>query len=383
MTRTGWLLTLACCVPPLIGLAAHAPRQSSSAAPAVADASGSSLEALFQQYQQGRFEAVHTALRGRASAFEGVASEVDPFVSRHRTPIAAAFLLEVAEAGYRAAASGSADVFDRASGLALQFAPGSDFDRAWQLAALSLMQGRGAGTDFDSIGRLEDGVREATRHLSHIADRGLDPGTLALAAGIVREQAAWNGLLVIRTIGTSAATKASETNLREIRHRVRQAVDLFRAAQQFPTVRAEATLRLAAMLAFEGEHAQELHVVADPNVLQLFASVGTLTSEPRLVFLSQFLRGHYLQARGELDDATSAFRSALDIVPDAPSARLALGTVLYARGLDPDYDQMFPAVTAATSTATDPWATFRYGDYRLWEPRLQALRAQVMREAGR
>src|ERR1700683_3975144 len=149
MTRTGWLLTLACCVPPLIGLAAQAPRQGSSAAPAVGDASGSSLEALFQQYQQGRFDVVHTALKGRASAFEGVASEVEPFVSRHRSPIAAAFLLEVAEAGYRAAASGSADVFDRASALALQFPPGSDFDRAWQLAALSLMQGRGAGTDFD------------------------------------------------------------------------------------------------------------------------------------------------------------------------------------------------------------------------------------------
>jgi len=381
MTRTGWLLTLACCVPPLIGLAAQAPRQGSSAAPAVADASGSSLEALFQQYQQGQFDVVHTALKGRASAFEGVASEVEPFVSRHRSPIAAAFLLEVAEAGYRAAASGSADVFDRASALALQFPPGSDFDRAWQLAALSLMQGRGAGTDFDSIGRWEDGVREATRHLSHIANRGLDPGMLGLAAGIIREQAAWNGLLVIRTIGSSTATKTTEANLREVRHRVRQAVDMFRAAQQFPTVRAEATLRLAAMLAFEGEHAQALHVVADPNVLQLFASVETLTSEPRLVFLSQFLRGHYLQARGELDEATSAYHSALDIVPDAPSARLALGTVLYARGLDPDYDQMFPVVTSAAGM--DPWATFRYGDYRLWEPRLQALRAQVMREAGR
>jgi hypothetical protein len=381
MTRTGWLLTLTCCVASLVGLTARAPRQGPSAAPAVAAASGSSLEVLFQQYQQGRFDVVHTALKNRASAFEGVASEVDPFASRHRSPIAAAFLLEVAEVGYRAAAPGGADVFDRASALALQFTSGSDFDRAWQLAALSLMQGRGAGTDFDSVGRLEDGVREATRHLSHIADRGLDPGTLALAAGIIREQAAWNGLLVIRTIGTSAATKTTETNLHEIRHRIRQAVDSFRAAQQFPTVRAEATLRLAAMLAFEGEHAQALHVIADPNVLTLLTSVETLTSEPRLVYLSRFLRGHYLHARGALDEATSAYHSALDVIPGAPSARLALGTVLYARGLDPDYDQMFPLVTAAT--ATDPWATFRYGDYRLWESRLQALRAQVMRETGR
>jgi tetratricopeptide (TPR) repeat protein len=383
MTRTGWLLTLTCCVPPLIGLAAQAPQRGSSAAAPVADASGSSLDALFQQYQHGQFDAVHATLQGRASAFEGVASEVDPFVSRHRSPIAAAFLLEVAEAGYRAAAPGSEDVFDRASALALEFAPGSDFDRVWQLAALSLMEGRGAGTDFDSIGRLEDGVREATRHLSHIANRRLDPGTLALAAGIIREQAAWNGLLVIRTIGSSAATKTSEINLQEARHRVRRAVDLLRAAQQFPTVRAEATLRLAAMLAFEGEHAQALHVVADPTVLNLFATVETLTSESRLIYLSRFLRGHYLQARGELEGAASAYQSALDVIPDAPSARLALGTVLYAGGLDPDYDGMFPVVTAATPTALDPWATFRYGDYRLWASRLQALRDYVMREAGR
>ena len=126
------------------------------------------------------------------------------------------------------------------------------------------------------------------------------------------------------------------------------------------------------------------HVIAGPGrSLALLTSVRRqqLTSEPRLVYLSLFLRGHYLHARGALDEATSAYHSALDVIPGAPSARLALGTVLYARGLDPDYDQMFPLVTAAT--ATDPWATFRYGDYRLWESRLQALRAQVMRETGR
>jgi hypothetical protein len=66
-------------------------------------------------------------------------------------PVAAAFLLEYAEAAYRAGRSVAFDTFDHAHVIARRGPSGTAFDRAWHTAALALTEARWAGIDLGTV----------------------------------------------------------------------------------------------------------------------------------------------------------------------------------------------------------------------------------------
>jgi hypothetical protein len=369
-------------------------------------ASAGSLGGLFEFYRSGQFDTVDGALRQPDVPWLAWVTEAGVFTGAHRTDlVAAAFLLEVAQAAYVRAVPHAVDVFEDGCAIARRGPPGTDFDRAWQLAALSLMEGRGPAPDFASAppytGSVNVAVDEAQRHLPHLMGRGLSPGIAALAKGINAEQYARNGILVVRTVQqAAAATPRSEVmddpararqqstgerrvNMSQELQAIAIAIKALDAAAMFEDVRAEATLRRAGLEAFRAENGEALGVGWSDGLLEELAGVESMPSERRQVYLSRLLRAQYLQARGRLDQAAAMYRSAADLIPEATSARLGLTTVAYLQGVTLPAADALAALPGRPGYDADPWTSFRYGDYRLWPERLQALRAQVEREIKR
>ena len=78
------------------------------------------------------------------------------------------------------------------------------------------------------------------------------------------------------------------------------------------------------------------------------------------------------------DDAVAAYRSALVTWPGAQAARVALMTLLLARGESGEAEKLAEAVQAAPERDIDPWWAYEQGDFRM----LQSLLA-MLRRSGR
>jgi hypothetical protein len=168
--------------------------------------SSPTLEGLFGRYRAGDFDGVQQTLHAAGVDFPSLVAQVKAFAAGHAHDLAAsAFLLEVAEAHFSHGTRIS-PVFEVACGIARSGPTGTPFDVAWQLASLSLAEGRNAGDDFGSAPPYTGAVRYADvyEHIGHVAGRGIDAGTVALAKGIFQEQRARNALLVIRSFSDPA-----------------------------------------------------------------------------------------------------------------------------------------------------------------------------------
>jgi hypothetical protein len=168
-------------------------------------------------------------------------------------------------------------------------------------------------------------------------------------------------------------------NLSEVLTEIGRGIGLYSDAAKYEDVKAEAVLRGSFLRSFLAENDVALGVGWDDGVLDALASVQTLTSDRRLLFLAELFSGRYLEARGRLNEAAKAYGDAAAMFPAAFSARLGLMSTSYALG------QPLTAGKLSDSGAgnDDPWVDYRYGDYRLWNERLRALRAEVRRLAPR
>jgi tetratricopeptide (TPR) repeat protein len=113
------------------------------------------------------------------------------------------------------------------------------------------------------------------------------------------------------------------------------------------------------------------------EALQLLTRVESRTNDPFLIYLSRYLTGRARRAMGDLPGAAGAFRSALDAVPHAQSAALALASLTLA-GDDPAgaYALVHAAVARATNV-NDPWRQYQEAEFRLWHSSVAALRQEV------
>jgi Flp pilus assembly protein TadD len=143
-------------------------------------------------------------------------------------------------------------------------------------------------------------------------------------------------------------------------------VSTYQAAAAFEEVRDEALMRLAWFEHRTGRSADA--------VVRLGGAAAIDARDAQLGYLRELMLGHALTTTGRTDEALSAFRRAVALLPGAQSARVALMNTLIVRGERAEADAIAEALQAAPSTVIDPWWTYWQGDYRRYPQALRAAR---------
>lgn len=194
--------------------------------------------------------------------------------------------------------------------------------------------------------------------VSRGADRCPQDGRLQLALAVLTEQQFWFGETPAFENGRfKAATSADDQN--DVKRR-------YENAMKFPESAVEARLRLAWFCQRTGQIDRALELVdARPDQ----------SADRQLDYLTDLVRGQIFRASGRLDAAEAALRAALTGWPGAQSARVALMTLLLDRGSRQDASALADDVLRGTEEQpSDPWWTFRSGDYRNYVPIMARLR---------
>ena len=247
----------------------------------------------------------------------------------------AAFLLETADAALQrkpltVRTGPEVDLFEDACKAVRQLPPQGQFEAAWHAAALSVLSARYAsGTSIDD-------------HLKHIRGR-FDEGRMALIRAMRGERS------------------------RMGRAEIRDVVKLFEDARRFESVRAEATVRQAALLGTWGQHAE---------ALPLLAMIEGLSDDPWLRYMAALMTGRSLEALGRRSDALLAYRAAVNLHVNGKAARLALASMVFGAGEREEADRLVSEALSEYPGPPDPWKEFPGGDFRLLEVRRAAMREQ-------
>src|SRR5579864_402101 len=105
--------------------------------------------------------------------------------------------------------------------------------------------------------------------------------------------------------------------------------------------------------------------------------VPDLTHDSLIVYWSDYVRGWVLQHEGEPDAAIAAYREALALVPNVPSATALLADRLFLTDRSSDRLEAYrllDAVYRMDPVPVDPWLLYWKGDGRLWPERIKQLR---------
>lgn len=192
-------------------------------------------------------------------------------------------------------------------------------------------------------------VDNAMLFVPRAVERCPDNGRLHLAHAIVSEQQWLRG-----TLGSDAEAQIFERYERAIK---------------IPETAAEARMRAAWFLSRTGKLDQALALV------QTSPPAGT---DRYIAYLTDLIRGQVLRARGQLEEAASAYRAALATWPGAQSARIALMTLLLNRGDRQEAATLAEAAESAPADQFDPWWTYWLGDFRVY-PAISAKLREMAR----
>lgn len=293
---------------------------------------------------------------------------------RQRQLAAAAFALEAAHRSLDIDWGQGRQFVEWGSAL-LRKAPPDEPERLWHLAAVSLIQGA-----FDNA-LLVDQQKQAW-------PRFADEPRLLLALVIMLEGETWpdpdrgepwndddaalEAAFQMNSArrGTGQALQAdlrAKASEYQRRTRMRTAITLLEDLSNAVAIRAEAILRLGYL---------HLRLRRAEIALEQFEEVPTLTEEPFLLYLANFLAGVAHEEQADHGSAVTSYRAALHAVPRAQSASFALASLLF---IGEGRDEAWRLVQAAVSppVAEDPWRLYQSGGFRLWAERLSALRKAI------
>jgi tetratricopeptide (TPR) repeat protein len=298
---------------------------------------------LFNLYQQRQFEAFTGGL-ARVQDFAALRRQIGRESANWPPEAKAAFLLETADAALQykepiAQSEPEAELLEDACKAVRQLPPQGEFEAAWHAAALSVLSApyaRGVSVD---------------NHVKHIRGR-FDAGRIAMIRAMPGERRSWH--------------EATQVPLsRSGRAHMRDVVKLFEAARRFDSVRAEATIRQAALLTTWDVHAE---------ALPLLASVDAMTEDPWLRYMAALVQGRSLQGAGRGAEAQAAYRSAANLQPNGKAARLALAAMLFSTGTRDEADRLVSEALSEQDGPVDPWREFLGGEFRFLEARKAAMR---------
>jgi VWFA-related protein len=191
--------------------------------------------------------------------------------------------------------------------------------------------------------------------VSRSSERCTNDPRQRLALAIVRDQQVFLGQDDPGAPNVPAAVMAEA---------VKRVLDAYADAATFPATMYEAKIR-AAWLCFRARRYGD--------GLALLAFPSTAPEDPQIRYIGQVVRGQLLRASDRPDEAVAAFRDALTIWPGAQAARVALMTLLVARGDANGASVLADEIRTAPLDGTDPWWLYWMGDYRSY----LTLRAQL------
>jgi predicted negative regulator of RcsB-dependent stress response len=238
--------------------------------------------------------------------------------------------------------------------------PQSEFDRAWQLAALSVLEG---GLDGHVL----------AAHLEHLGASMADEPRMQLARGIAEEQ----NTAPAEAMSSAARNGTAQQRAARARADHDRAIELavagFREAQADTTLRAEASLRLGHVLLGEGKF---------DEALASWTSVEDDTRDPALGYLVRLFRGIAFEGLSRPGDAGTAYRSALAVSPGGHAATMRLAALAFRNGYGEEAGHLLDTLIADDDPSRDFWWEYYTADWRFWFPRIARVRILLAGHSG-
>ncbi len=147
-----------------------------------------------------------------------------------------------------------------------------------------------------------------------------------------------------------------------------EAITSFEPLIAMPSVAAEAHIRIGMIYVTVADH---------PAALRSFEAAQPIARTPQLKYLSHFLAGRSLEILQRHDEAMAQYQRALDVVPNAESATIALASLQFLRGDAEPSIALINRTFADKSSTTDPGRLVGYGSYLHWPEIKSAMRAEL------
>lgn len=230
-------------------------------------------------------------------------------------------------------------VLERGCAIIRETEPPGEAERRFHHVANALLQAGG------------DGIT-AELHSAHALRRFPDDARLVLARAVAAELRSWPD------VGTRPIEDRNPGLARHL-------LDRLRTAAAYEEVRAEALLRMGMLALRNRDH---------DSALEHLRQVSPLTADADLRYLAALFEGRALEAEGLLDDAARAYERAVQTVPGAQTAAIALSAALLGLGRADESERAVRALLTAPQAAIDPWFRYGTGDARHWDALADALR---------
>lgn len=298
---------------------------------------------------------------------------LEPANAGKRRAAVAGFVVELAGARFESDWGRLSDLIEwTCSQLLRAGGPPTAFERSWHMATTAL-----AGRARVRVWLLGPYARlphlkprapskddpPSPRHLMHAIERFPDDPQFQLARVV-----AWTwgrDSEPIRNIESSVRER-----MRVARPAQLEAITAFEPLLAVPAVAAEAWLRTGLVHVTVGDHVA---------ALTAFEKARPAAATTQLTYLSHFLAARSLEMLNRHDEAIAAYTNALDIVPSAESATVALASLQFLRGERDGSVALIDQAFAKTSTTTDPGRLTGYGFYLHWPEIKAAMRAELKR----
>jgi len=355
---------------------------------------GIDLKGLLDTYYQGRYdEAVAKAaaipdlgpFRLRFVQDSPVWVNADPARSEARSAAAAAFLLEVTAARLESDWGRFSDLIEWTCVQLRTTAAPTEFERSWHAASHALA-GRARAREWllgefpllphqkapeqprtvpRWVQRMEATQPKPPAHLTHALERFPDDPHFQLSRVV-----AW-------TWGRdgepmrNVRVRDDDDQRRPSRAPQLEAIVTLEPLTAVPDVAAEAWIRLGMVRFTAGDFAA---------ALRAFEAAQPIATETSMKYLAYFNAARALERLQRVDNAVRAYQQALEIVPDAESATVALTSLQFMRD---DRDVAVSAINRVFNRKPGPaeTATSRgYGSFLRWDALKTAMRAALKRD---
>jgi tetratricopeptide (TPR) repeat protein len=297
----------------------------------------------------------------------------DPSQAEQRRAAVAGFLVELAGARLESDWGRLSDLIEwtcaqllRASG------PPTAFERAWHMATTALAgRARGRLWLLGPFARLphQKPLKRAPQkddppsplHLMHAIERFPDDPQFQLARVV-----AWTwgrDSEPIRNI-----EREVEVRMRTARPVQLEAITALEPLLAVPAVAAEASIRTGLVHVTVGDHVA---------AVKAFEAARPAAATTELGYLSHFLAARSLEMLNRHDEAIAEYQRALDLMPLAESATVALASLQFQRNEHEATVALIDRTFAKSNVSTDPGRLTGYGFYLHWPAIKAAMRAEL------
>lgn len=268
------------------------------------------------------------------------------------------FALETAAVGAKRHAAAAGRLIEWACQHVRSHAPVSDFDRAWELAALSALEG---AIDSETL----------RGHLGHLHGALADDPRVQLAYGVTEEQFNAPSEALTRSLAAKELARARQDAVRsdgEAGRAAERAITRYRDALKVPTIHAEAALRLGHVYLVQRRY---------DDALTAWKEVGDSPADPALVYLARLFRGLAYEDMKRDDDARAAYQTAAAVSPLAHSVNMRLAVLAFRSGHAEESQQIIERLLKDDDPRRDPWWSYYAADWRFWYPRIGEVRSML------